>query len=182
MTVWKSIDRFPCYEVSSDGQVRRSIGGQGARAGKVLTWHTSTSTGYPDVRMAKDGKAVAIPVHRLVAWAFLGPRPEGMQIRHLDGNKMNNSVENLVYGSAKENGQDKVAHGTSSKGEKNIKAKLTESQAKYIFSAKGIMEANEIASIFNITTSTIYRIWKGVYWSHITQKDATNRAEGRATL
>ncbi len=182
MTIWKSIDRFPCYEVSSEGQVRRSVGGRGARAGKILTWHTSTGTGYPDVRMTTDGKAVAIPVHRLVAWAFLGPRPEGMQIRHLDGNKMNNSVENLIYGSAKENGQDKVAHGTSGKGIKNIKAKLTESQALYIFNAKGIMEADEIASIFNITASTVYRIWKGVYWSHITQPEASNRMIEKAAL
>jgi hypothetical protein len=132
--------------------------------------------------MTTKGKAVAIPVHRLVAWAFLGPRPEGMQIRHLDGNKMNNFIENLVYGSAKDNSQDKVAHGTSNKGEKNIKAKLTEGQALYIFNAKGIIEADEIASIFNISASTVYRIWKGIYWSYITQFEATNRAEGRATI
>ena len=182
MTIWKSIDRFPCYEVSSEGQVRRSVGGQGAKAGKVLTWHTLTSTGYPDVRMTTDGKSVAIPVHRLVAWAFLGPRPEGMQIRHLDGNKMNCRVENLAYGSAKENGQDKVAHGTSTKGTKNPKVKLTEEQALQVFKSKGIVSAEEIAAIFCINESTVHRIWRGIYWTHITKHEASNRAIDRAAM
>lgn len=171
MIIWKSIDRFPCYEVSNEGQVRRSVGGQGARAGKILTWHTSTSTGYPDVRMTTNGKAVSIPVHRLVAWAFLGPRPEGMQVRHLDGDKMNNRADNLAYGTAAENNKDKVVHGTSNKGIKNPKAKLTEQQVSYAYHVmRGIMDAEEAAKILGVNPSTIYRIWNGKYWRHVTKR------------
>lgn len=50
-------------------------------------------------------------IHRLVALAFHGPRPKGMQIRHINGDKSDNRAENLRYGTMKENGEDRVRHG-----------------------------------------------------------------------
>lgn len=182
MIIWKSIDRFPCYEISNQGHVKRSIGGQGAKSGKILTWHTCTSTGYPDVRMMVDGKQVAIPVHRLVALAFLGPRPDGMQIRHLDGNKMNNQVQNLTYGTVAENNRDKIAHGTTSKGIKNPKVKLAEIEVLRVFRSKGVLSADEVAKISDVSKSCVYRIWSGKYWAHLTKQEASNRSIERATL
>ena len=167
MIIWKTINRFPDYEVSNEGQVRRSKGGQGAQIGKVLKWHTHTSSGYPDIRFSIDGKQTAIPVHRLVANAFLGDRPDGMQIRHLDGNKLNNHLDNLCYGTAHENAQDRVEHGTSSKGLKNPKNKLTEAQVNRIRSMQGQVKAKHAAYIFGLNESTIYRIWNKKYWSHL---------------
>ena len=62
-------------------------------------------------------------VHSLVAKKYLPPRPsEHHQIRHLDGNKTNNSVENLSWGTAKENADDRKAHGMTSCGIKHSKA------------------------------------------------------------
>jgi hypothetical protein len=58
--------------------------------------------------------------------------PEGMQVRHLDGDTMNCRAGNLAYGTHKENQEDKVRHGTSSYGEKNPRAKLTAEQAKAV--------------------------------------------------
>ena len=51
-------------------------------------------------------------VHRVVAWAYLGERPGGMQVRHLDGDQLNNAPENLTYGTVSENNLDKIRHGT----------------------------------------------------------------------
>ena len=45
-------------------------------------------------------------VHVLVAQAFLGSRPEGMHVCHIDGDKTNNNLSNLKYGTPKENWQD----------------------------------------------------------------------------
>jgi hypothetical protein len=51
-------------------------------------------------------------VHHLVALTFVGPRPEGADIRHLDGDSLHNCSSNLAYGTRAENIQDAVAHGT----------------------------------------------------------------------
>lgn len=45
----------------------------------------------------------AIPVHELVMLAFVGPRPEGMEIDHIDKNRVNNKLSNLRYLSISEN-------------------------------------------------------------------------------
>jgi hypothetical protein len=50
-------------------------------------------------------------VHSLVAEAFIGPRPIGLEVRHLDGDSTNNAVDNLRYGTHAENMQDRVKHG-----------------------------------------------------------------------
>lgn len=70
---------------------------------------------YPCVGPTRDGKQRATPVHVLVALAFHGPRPEGMEVRHLDGTRTNNRPENLAWGTHSENMQDKVAHGTATR-------------------------------------------------------------------
>lgn len=49
-------------------------------------------------------------VHHLVLETFVGPRPDGMETRHLNGNHSDNRVENLAWGTKSENGADKVAH------------------------------------------------------------------------
>ena len=49
--------------------------------------------------------------HRLVMFAFVGPCPPGQEVRHLDGDKLNPSLDNLVYGTRSENMRDMVRHG-----------------------------------------------------------------------
>lgn len=69
--------------------------------------------GYLRVQIAiSEGIRVHRAVHSLVLMAFVGPRPKGMQCRHLDGNNLNNRPENLRWGTAKENYSDRIAHGT----------------------------------------------------------------------
>ena len=49
----------------------------------------------------------------MVARAFIGPRPEGQGVRHLDDNKRNNALTNLVYGTGVENQADSIRNGTN---------------------------------------------------------------------
>ncbi|MBM7795821.1 HNH endonuclease signature motif containing protein [Pseudoglutamicibacter cumminsii] len=71
------------------------------RAGTV----TNTKTGRvlkPFPRGKARGLSVSLPsgthyVHTLVAAAFLGPRPEGHDIIHLDGDQVNLHADNLAY-------------------------------------------------------------------------------------
>lgn len=78
------------YSVSSDGQVRNDI------TGRLLSLRTN-NRGYYSVHLYKDGKDYTIPVHRLVAKAFI-PNPEDLpQVNHVDGNKKNNRIDNLEW-------------------------------------------------------------------------------------
>ncbi len=59
-----------------------------------------------------DGKRTGIKVHHMVAAAFLGPRPDGTEVRHLNGKPADNRPMNLAWGTRSENQLDSVRHGT----------------------------------------------------------------------
>ena len=109
---WESL-----YEVSSLGRVRslprefvRSDGVRHARPDRVLNVGPRANQTYPAVSLAADRSVVTRRVHTLVAEAFHGPRPEGNVVRHLDGNPTNNTVQNLAYGTQRENVHDALAY------------------------------------------------------------------------
>lgn len=102
----REIPGFPGYTISDDGQVWSTCRGR-LRLRKLVP----DRKGYLGLQIFRDGQRHDFKVHKLVALTFIGPRPEGMQVRHLDGNKLNNSVDNLAYGTASENVLDQVEHG-----------------------------------------------------------------------
>jgi len=71
------------------------------------------SGGYLYVNLYLNKRHATKKIHRLVALAFLGPRPAGMQVRHLNGNSGSAALTNLAYGTPVENMQDMVLHGTN---------------------------------------------------------------------
>ena len=90
------------YEVSDTGLVKRIKGGKGARVGKCLSAKVCRN-GYAEVILAKDCEHRTHSVHRLVALAFL-PNPERKaDVNHLNGDKLNNAVENLQWATRSEN-------------------------------------------------------------------------------
>lgn len=70
------------------------------------------SDGYHTVILARNGAKRNTATHRAVMLAFVGPRPDGMCIRHLNGNSTDNRLSNLTYGTPAENSQDSIKHGT----------------------------------------------------------------------
>lgn len=107
---WRQIPGWPGYLVSDHGRVRSPHSWRG-QPNRILLGNPSVQ-GYPTVTLCSAGERRRTRVHVLVAEAFLGPRPEGQVIRHLDGNQLNNRPENLRYGTPGENERDKVRHGT----------------------------------------------------------------------
>lgn len=106
------------YEVSNLGRVRsrpRTTPGRWDTpmhfAGRVLA-QESVVGGYLRVGMRYGGRRHRELVHRLVLLAFVGPCPEGMEARHVDGNPTHNHVSNLAWGTHSENTYDQVSAGT----------------------------------------------------------------------
>lgn len=95
------------YEVSNLGRVRRCP--QIMSPGKGARGHLSVFLTKSDDPMLKERTH---RVHQLVLKAFVGPRPEGKWGLHKDGNPANNCVDNLYWGTPKENAQDAIRHGT----------------------------------------------------------------------
>lgn len=117
MSEWRPIPGWEgLYEVSSMGQVRslgRVVTGQTRSffwPGRVL--RLVRKGPYLQVTLHRPGMRVCRTVHSLVALAFIGPRPEGMQVCHGDGVGSNNALSNLRYDTASANEMDKVRHGT----------------------------------------------------------------------
>jgi hypothetical protein len=127
METWKPVVGFEGhYEVSDQGNVRSLDqvvahwrGGTRLRRGKYLKpGATGGSGAYLFVVLMNDGKTRSNRcVHRLVLEAFVGPRPEGMQACHNDGDPHNNALSNLRWDTPTANNADKKAHGTWQGGE-----------------------------------------------------------------
>lgn len=112
--IWKPVIGYEStHEVSNLGRVRSidRIINSGSRwgrrperrMGKVLS-QAENDYGYLTVRLNVNKKYKTRLVHRLVAMAFIGEPPEGQpQVNHKDGDKHNNSVNNLEWVSNREN-------------------------------------------------------------------------------
>lgn len=104
---WRSVGSYPGYEASSTGRIRALRSGV-----LVIVPSRLMANGYRYVSIRQNGRRKTTTVHSLVTEAFHGPRPDGMQVRHLDGTRTNNAPENLRWGTASENAYDSVRHGT----------------------------------------------------------------------
>jgi hypothetical protein len=93
MEVWGIIKNYPNYEVSTKGNIRN------IKTLNILK--SSLRNGYPSVSLSKEGKAKTVNIHRIVASVFLGEKD--LIINHKDGDKTNNSLENLEWVSYKDN-------------------------------------------------------------------------------
>ncbi len=151
--IWKPVVCNDNYAVSSFGRVMRVIGGRGARLGCKLKPNVK-KIGYPMVTLTKDGIQVQHYVHRLMAEAFFGSTI-GMDVNHKDGNKENNSIENLEWCTRKYN----IQHAFSVLN-KQVKIKASELADVFSYSAQGV-KGKDIALFFGVTPQAICRILKG---------------------
>ena len=175
----KSCPSYPGYSATDDGRVfthRRRFGrGRGHGGGVEIDLNFSKELnrykghgGYMYVSISTERGQRNIPVHVILADAFVGVRPDGLEVRHLDGNPLNNDMSNLVFGTPKENAEDRVRCGNHTIGEKHGRAKLREKDVRDIRARYELGET--VASISRslcLGESTIRDIVKGRHWAHV---------------
>ena len=96
--LWKQIKDWKDYEVSNYGVVKSNKSGKTA----ILKQYRNKSD-YFRVCLINKGKKTNKAVARLVLETFVGECPNGLECSHLDGNKENNRLDNLVWENRKQN-------------------------------------------------------------------------------
>jgi len=149
---WRDIPKFEgFYQASTLGRIRsldrvlESFSRKGNKyrrlfPGTVLAC-APNNWGHMHVMLSCHGKAIGRLVHRLVLETFVGPCPPGMECRHFpDDDKRNNRLDNLQWGTPKENAQDKIIHGTTGKG-KSVSKEMRERISKKLTGSKHSAES-----------------------------------------
>lgn len=150
--IWKP-SRWPGYEISDLGRFRGKRG---------ILRSCKGSGGYRQITIRVDGRPTSIHLHTEVAHAFLGPRPEGLQCAHQNGDRMDARLSNLAYKTVRENHADKHRHGTQPVGETVCSAKLTNIEAEQVVAAVTRGETqSSVARRFGISQASVSRIVNG---------------------
>lgn len=160
---WRPVVGHPGYEVSNHGRVRswlRAGTGNRRRTTPVLRALVKIKRGYLTVMLDRDGGRPIRYVHHLVLEAFRGPRPPGMEARHLDRNPENNRPDNLEWGTSAENKADMMRHGTHTRGSRNGQAKLSREDVEAIRGSTEKLRA--LADRFGVAESTISLARRGL--------------------
>lgn len=93
---WRPIINFEGkYEISNLGRVRNM------KTGRILKHFLSS--GYPCVELWDSWIRTSKRIHVLLAETFIGERPPRHEVDHIDGDKLNFSLENLEYVSPRTN-------------------------------------------------------------------------------
>lgn len=159
------------YKISSLGNIRSFY--YDTNLGKRLRF-LQNNRGYLCVNLYKNGKSKKLQIHKLVLEAFVALCPQGMECRHLDGNSINNKLDNLKWGTRAENTLDSMKHGTRNQpdncGIKNGRSKLTEREVgeiRQLYSTKKWTQ-KQLAKKFHISRGVISKIVVRLSWKHVT--------------
>ncbi len=125
------------------------------------------TNGYYFINFYNNGSRKTVCLHQLFCEIYHGPRPPGMIVRHLDRNKLNNTPENIIWGTPKENENDKIIHGTFLRGEQKPSSKLNNNDIVNIRYLNQFLSYPEIASIYKVNKQTICSICLKQTWKHI---------------
>lgn len=174
MTEWRDVVGYePYYEVSEDGRVRRKerivSNGKGLVTLPVRELVGSHSKkGYKTFLLTVGRRQRNTLAHHLVLEAFGFPRPDGYQVRHLDGDRTNNRISNLRWGTSSENNYDRVRHGV------HAQARQTHCKRGHEFSPENTR--------IDRKGGRVCRACATIHWRAQEQKRRERRAAGNVRL
>lgn len=181
---WASVAGYEgVYEVSTEGRVRRLTNWKGGPlAVPHILRHSLPDKGYAQVNLSLDGRAQTKKVHLLVAAAFLGPCPDGMEVHHRNDTPSDPRLGNLVYVTPLQNQQYRLAAGRGV-GERSGSAKLTAATVREILASDE--SGPVLAQRYGVSRTTINDIRRRERWRSVDCADprprvATSRGVGVA--
>ena len=140
--LWKPVIGYEgLYEVSNSGEIKSIFYGKNP---KILK-KSKTTTGYYKIELSKNKKRKSFKVHRLVAIAFIPNIENKPNINHIDGNPLNNNIDNLEWCTQKENVIHAVEIGLKSK----TYISKNELRRLYLVEKKPVRKLEEIYSVSN---------------------------------
>ena len=127
---WVFCHENDCYVANMDGDIYRVCRRQKSKSGRIISEYETVRIlgsidkyGYRTVRMIVDGKRKHVKLHRLVLGAWTEPMPN-LCVNHIDGNKLNNRIDNLEWVTVAQNNAHSIMTGLLDPrkgGEKNAK-------------------------------------------------------------
>ena len=153
--MWKIINSFEDYEISTDGEVKSHKGGK-----EVILKGSYGSNGYYTVGLCKNGKIHTKSIHRLVAEHFIDNPNNYSCIDHINGVRTDNRSCNLRWCSHKDNSNYEIAKKNMSKAHKG-KVLTEEHKNKISKSNKGKPKPHFEKRIDQYTIDGTYiKTWK----------------------
>jgi hypothetical protein len=127
--MWKFIPNFGRYKASNYGRIG-SINYKNSGCFKIIKPAAGKDGYLQSMFLKDDGTYNTIKVHKLIALAFLGARPDGTEVNHINGDKQDNNVSNLEYISHSANCQHSFDTGLQKpkRGILNGMCKITQEQ------------------------------------------------------
>ncbi|WP_289764427.1 HNH endonuclease [uncultured Duncaniella sp.] len=166
--IWVDIQNYEGkYQISNKGHVK-SLERDVTRVGysyrlpeRIMSLWSGTTSLYDCIRLYSGGVGKKFSVHRLVAQHFLPKWDPAMEINHIDGNRYNNTVDNLELCTHQRNMEHAIAEGLKNDyGEKSRNAKLTNVQAEEIrkkYLAGGVSQ-QALAAKYGVCRQTVSAI------------------------
>lgn len=163
MEIWKDIQGYEnMYQVSDLGRIRSldRVNSLGQNIKGKIRKTRMDNRGYPIVRLSKEGKYKDLPIHRLVAIAFI-PNPDNKEtVNHIDGDKINWSIGNLEWMTTEENTKHAFNTGLNDKRMKLSKEDIEYIRENYIY-GDSEFGCGGLSKKFGVYKSHIARIVKG---------------------
>lgn len=128
--IWKPIDGYDNYEVSSHGRVKNNTG-------KIMKPRLD-KYGYYDISLSNNGEKKKNRIHRLVALTFLDNPGKKRCVDHIDNITVNNKVSNLRFATNEQNQHNRKISKNSTSNVKGVTLENNRWRAKIKFNKKVI--------------------------------------------
>lgn len=162
--IFKEIPGYKNYKISNLGNVLAT-----SRRIHVVMKLRRGNSGYYQVNLFSGKKARTFLIHRLVAMRFVDGYSEGLEVNHIDGNKLNNCFTNLEWVTKKQNKQHAIKTGlVNFVGENHPLSVLTDKNVIDIVNLRNSgMGLREISESLDIPFFAVKDVSSGRTWKHL---------------